>query len=282
MADNAADKWNKYAKQISTKRVGTKEKQKKVSTIMVQRMAPVPTGKSNKYEPERIRDFVNFSDYSSLSLKNIKDACEKFYEEAQGSCDVLFSDRGPSCTEDDQIVGKKVILVRFIKPALTSTAKTTDYSAAGLTPPSSRPPISYPLSSTIRRFPQSKTQEKEKRKASSSISTNTVNRTKKKKTYQPISEMPKSVSIGDVLKAGKLCVPKPETQSKLILEQYDLTNHIWFKKEEQLFRIQGEKFAEGGFREAYKAYTVENGINTLWVIKNSRKIHGIKWLRYME
>ena len=29
--------------------------------------------------------------------------------------------------------------------------------------------------------------------------------------------MPKSVSIGDVLKAGKLCVPKPETQSKLIL-----------------------------------------------------------------
>lgn len=60
--------------------------------------------------------------------------------------------------------------------------------------------------------------------------------------------MPKSVSIGDVLKAGKLCVPKVETQAKLILEQYDLTNQIWFKKEEQLLTIQGEKFAEGGFR----------------------------------
>ena len=31
-----------------------------------------------------------------------------------------------------RLLGKKVILVRFIKPALTSTAKTTDYSAAGL------------------------------------------------------------------------------------------------------------------------------------------------------
>ena len=150
MADNPADWWNKYAKQISTKRVGTKEKQNKVSTIMVQRMAPVPTGKSNKYELERTRDFVNFSDYSSLSLKDIKDACEKFYEEAQGSCDAIT---------------KKVILVRFIKPASNSTAKTTDYSAAGLTPPSSRPPISYLLSSTIRRVPQSKTREKEKKES---------------------------------------------------------------------------------------------------------------------
>ena len=77
MADNPADKWNKYAKQISTKRVGTKEKQKKVSTIMVQRMAPVPTGKSKKYEPERTRDFVNFSDYTSLSLKKHKRCLRK-------------------------------------------------------------------------------------------------------------------------------------------------------------------------------------------------------------
>ena len=85
-----ADKWNKYAKQISTKRVATKEKQKKVSTIIVQQIASVPTGKSKKYELERTRDFVNFSDYSSLSLKNIKYACEKFHGDAPGSCDVLF------------------------------------------------------------------------------------------------------------------------------------------------------------------------------------------------
>ena len=97
----------------------------------------------------------------------------------------------------------------------------------------------------------------------------TVKRRKGK--TQPFSEMPKSVSIGDVLKAGKLCVPKAETQAKLVLEQYDLTSHIWFKKEEQLFTIQAEKFAEGGFREAYKAYTVENGNNKLWVIKKFKK-----------
>lgn len=74
------------------------------------------------------------------------------------------------------------------------------------------------------------------------------------------------------------------TQTRNTIETYSLVLlffHIWFKKEEQLFRIQGEKFAEGGFWEAYKAYTVENGINTLWVIKKFKKDTWDK-VRYME
>ena len=89
-------------------------------------MSPIATGKQKKYEPERTRDLVNFSDYST-SIQ----ACEKFYGEEEGSCDVLFSERGPSCIEDEQIAGKKVILIRFIqstikKPSITSLVNATN------------------------------------------------------------------------------------------------------------------------------------------------------------
>ena len=101
---------------------------------MVQRMAPIASGKQKKYEPERTRDFVNFSDFSSLTLANVKLACEKFYGEEEGSCDVLFSDRGPSCIEDEQIAGKKVILIRFIqstikKPSITNATNNNNTMA---------------------------------------------------------------------------------------------------------------------------------------------------------
>uniref|UniRef100_A0A7M6DQ66 Uncharacterized protein n=1 Tax=Clytia hemisphaerica TaxID=252671 RepID=A0A7M6DQ66_9CNID len=37
------------------------------------------------------------------------------------------------------------------------------------------------------------------------------------------------------------------------------------------FRMQLLKFAEGGFRNAFKAYTTENDATKMWVIKNSRQ-----------
>ena len=53
------------------------------STIMVQNMNPIPTGKQKKYDPEKARDFVDFSKYSKLSLKNVKAACENFFANKQ-------------------------------------------------------------------------------------------------------------------------------------------------------------------------------------------------------
>ena len=54
-----------------------------------------------KYEPVDTREFV---DYKELFIENIKEACEKFFEAPRGSCDVLLTDRGPSCYLTDQIV----------------------------------------------------------------------------------------------------------------------------------------------------------------------------------
>ena len=60
------------------------------------------------------RDFAPFPDFYELSLENIKITCERHYRLPRNSCDVLVSDRGPSCTHIEQIKGKKVFLVRFL------------------------------------------------------------------------------------------------------------------------------------------------------------------------
>ena len=64
--------------------------------------------KVKKYEPLEARELVDFTNFSSLSLKNVKQACEDHFHQEIGSCDVLYSDRGPCCVKDSQIAGKKV------------------------------------------------------------------------------------------------------------------------------------------------------------------------------
>ena len=107
--------WEDFQKIVKEKRSGntkTKNKCPRPSSIMVQRMSSTPN-RSKKYEPLDTRDFVDFTDYDELNIDNIRDACEKFYDIPQGSCDILLSDRGPSCFLTEQFSGKKFYYVRF-------------------------------------------------------------------------------------------------------------------------------------------------------------------------
>ena len=118
MAENDKKRtWEKFHKMIGEQRrsngsIKAKSKFPKPSSIMVQRMSSSPN-RSKNYEPLDTRDFVDFTDYDELCIDNIRDACEKFYEMPQGSCDVLLSDRGPSCFLSEQISGRKFYYVRF-------------------------------------------------------------------------------------------------------------------------------------------------------------------------
>ena len=47
--------------------------------ILVHRMSSTSSGRLKKYEPLDTRDFVQFEGYEELSVANIKEACEKFY-----------------------------------------------------------------------------------------------------------------------------------------------------------------------------------------------------------
>ena len=61
-------------------------------------------------------DFVPFNDYDELSIENIKEASEVFYNAPTGSCDILLSNQGPSCYKMEQIKGKKTYYIRLLPP----------------------------------------------------------------------------------------------------------------------------------------------------------------------
>lgn len=196
--------------------------------LIVQRMTANPTGRLKKYEPMDTREFVSFQGFYELSLENIKSACENHYHQGKGSCDVLVGDRGPSCTRIDQIKGKKVYLVRFLDKKLNSATIT------------SRTPSSTSLSH------------------SSSVSGSSS------RIRTPmVSQFAKSISIADLIKAGK--VQKEQKVKTLTLHYFDLVASAWRKFEEISVKIDESKFSEGGFREAFKAIEVQSG--KIWVVK---------------
>ena len=45
---------------------------------------------------------------------NIKEVCERFYNSPTGSRYVLASDKGPSCTRNEQVQNKKVYFIPFL------------------------------------------------------------------------------------------------------------------------------------------------------------------------
>ena len=76
----------------------------------------MPRRSSRKFEALDTRDFVDFTAYSELSIENIKQACEKYYEMPAGSCDVLLGGKGSSCYLTEHLPGKKIYCIRFLDP----------------------------------------------------------------------------------------------------------------------------------------------------------------------
>ena len=122
----------------------------------------------------------------------MKKACERFYNEPQGSRDVLFSDRGQSYIEDEQLAGKKVKLIRFIQ-AKGSVITPTPESSSIM---DSKIPDIFTISKSLG--------SKRKRISSHSCISTSAKRMNVG-TSARTREMARSISIADVLKAGKLC-----------------------------------------------------------------------------
>ena len=109
------EKWEDFEARVGMKRSGGVERKKGANAktvsndILVQRMSRTASGRLKKFEPLDTRYFVPLGDYDELTIENIKEACEK----SEGSCDILASDRGPSCTKLEQIKGKKSLFYSF-------------------------------------------------------------------------------------------------------------------------------------------------------------------------
>ena len=98
------------------------------------------------------------------------------------------------------------------------------------------------------------------RKSSSMVS-------KQQPSLLPLSSAPSSVSIATLLKAGK--VIKTTLQPALLeLEKFNIKDAAWIKLSPQKFDVATEKFASGGFRDAYRAHRREKlNLGSDWVLK---------------
>ena len=236
--------WEDFEQRVGLKRTGGDKDGKRStrnapSDILVQRMSSTASGRLKKYEPLDTRDFVPFGDCDELSIDNIKDACEQFYKAPQGSCDILASDRGPSCTKIDQIKGKKVYFIRFLQPIDSSHASVGACTKIGHQAKSA--PATSP--SKVAQLHEEHVKIK-----------NTV--------------YPKSVSISDLMKAGKLV--KPPKTAVLQLEFFDVQNCCWSINSGSItLEIEDKAFASGGFRDAFRAKCNDSSSNLKgeWVVK---------------
>ena len=124
------ERWEDFEARVGIKRSGGGKKETHKAApndILVQRMSSTTSGRLKKFEPLDTRDFVPFGEYDDLTIENIKEACKKYYQVPEGSCDILASDRGPSCTKLEQIIEKRFTLFVSLSQSLVSSQKQVSH-----------------------------------------------------------------------------------------------------------------------------------------------------------
>ena len=121
------EKWEDFEGRVSMKRSSAGEGKKGASAkavpndILVQRMSSTASGRLKKFEPLDTRDFVPFGDYDDLTIENIKEACENFYQAPESLCDILASDRDlPAPSSSRSKVKRFILFVFFHRSPLMS------------------------------------------------------------------------------------------------------------------------------------------------------------------
>jgi hypothetical protein len=71
------------------------------------------------------------------------------------------------------------------------------------------------------------------------------------------TRFPSSISIGELLQAGKLIKPKPKEQVVLQLEQFDVKTREWHHKGNLELALESTKFDSGAFRNAFKGEEIK-------------------------
>ena len=71
---------------------------------------------------------------------------------------------------------------------------------------------------------------------------------------------PKSVSVTDLLKAGKLVKPPATNRTVLDLESFDVTEMKWVRSGLLTLEIEETRFSHGAFRDAFRATAVDKNV----------------------
>ena len=91
------------------------------------------------------------------------------------------------------------------------------------------------------------------------------------------SQYPVSISIGELLRAGKLVAPASKKSASLTLEHFDAENQEWSETKTLNVSVYTDKFASGGFRDAFKCVETGSDLGKYWVLKlyNDKTRHTI-------
>ena len=73
------------------------------------------------------------------------------------------------------------------------------------------------------------------------------------KTIEKKSFIPKSLSVVDMMKLGKLIQNKETSSVKILIEKFNMKNNEWSISKDMIFETEDKDFVEAGFRVAYKA-----------------------------
>ena len=244
--------WGKFKEKMKELRQGKKGKKdsgksaKDLETIVVQRLSAEVSGKAQKYSRVGAREFVPFEQFDEISVCNIKKACMKHYGMPETmSCDVLAGEQGPSCSSVKQLPTLKVIHVRFIE------GKVEDA------------PIEVSAGVSERRKRKiSEISQGQKAAAVTSVS--------QRASQSPSKFVPRSLSVVDMLKLGKLIT---NTTTSVEIFNFDMSGMAWTGRPSTVeFSIEPEPFGTGGFRKAFKATSNDRGFNgSTWVVKKYLK-----------
>ena len=106
------DTWEKLYKVMTNRRTKQNEasnKNRKLGSapheIVVTKLSSEPDSKQT-YRPIQPREFVSF-EFDEITLPNLKSACAAHFGLPVSTCDVLVSNKGPSCINIQQIPHRK-------------------------------------------------------------------------------------------------------------------------------------------------------------------------------
>ena len=241
-----ATPWANYKAKMAKKHAGTKtEKEDSASTVeelVIQCLSSSVSGKAQKYTRVGAREFVAFG-YDEVTIQNIKQACKEHYGNLIGDnmeVDVLAGEQGPSCQSMKHVKDLKLLYIRFIQQEPTEE-KSYNTSFGSFT------------SLSIDEDDEPSTKRKCSRiPISDSPDHGRAERIGKLPREGNVSVYPKSLSIADMLKLGRVVKETPATVIEV--STFCTSSMAWSKVTQRVeFIIEKQPFGEGGFRQAYKA-----------------------------
>ena len=263
MSKRKNPEWSKIESSAAKKRSGKDfvrpktGNSSKISTILtkqelvVQRLSAELNGKTPKYAPIGPREFVPYLD-EDLTIPGIKAACWRHFSNIDDlvkltECDVLASERGPSCKNVDQIPNVSLIHVRFITKAGGLSLSYKDMC--------NKPHNSIHSSFKIPFQCYSK-------------STSLPSLQLKKRNNVEQNRIAPSLSLSKMLKIGRAINDTREI-FEIDVKNFDIETMHWTDVDTIpiRFSVNKEILGHGAFRDVYEASSTHPLFKGKWVVK---------------